>query len=128
MAEIDPEERRRLLDEVHYARNGYASAVSAAEGFVSGKRVYALKHEEKRLRDALWAARDLLADPDAVVATTREACSREVAHMARGYVAHLMQPLLDAAEELRKRVKTLDPMGPFSDRDNWFPRKRRIEE
>ncbi len=48
------------LDELARAFNGYASAVSAAEGFVSGKRIYGLRQAEKRLRNALWNNRDEL--------------------------------------------------------------------
>lgn len=46
--------------ELRYARNSYNSAVAAAAGFVSGRRVESLKMAEKRLRKLLWDNRDAL--------------------------------------------------------------------
>lgn len=50
------------LQAIRLARNGYNSAVAAASGYVSGKRIYNLRQEEKRLRNLLWQHRDAIAD------------------------------------------------------------------
>lgn len=48
------------LDEVLRASNSLRSSVKAAEGFVSGQRIRALRYDTIRLERALWAAKDQL--------------------------------------------------------------------
>jgi hypothetical protein len=50
------------LERFVLARNGHRSAVRAAEGFVSGQRVYALKAAQRRLTAAIWELADYLED------------------------------------------------------------------
>lgn len=50
------------LQNVIWARNSYNSSVVAANGFISGKRIYAVREDKKRLEAALWEARDEIAD------------------------------------------------------------------
>lgn len=48
--------------ELRNARNAYKSAVVAADGFVSGKRIVALKTAKEHLRYLLWTHRDYIVD------------------------------------------------------------------
>jgi hypothetical protein len=55
-------EQQETLNQIRRARNAYRSAIQAAEGFSSGKRVESLRSVERELKDLLWEHRDLIAD------------------------------------------------------------------
>lgn len=46
--------------ELRTARNRYNSSLIEAQGYSSGKRIYNLKHDERRLRNLLWEHREYI--------------------------------------------------------------------
>jgi hypothetical protein len=47
-----------ILEAYLLARNGHRSAKRAAEGFISGKRIYNLRAAQKREQEALYVLAD----------------------------------------------------------------------
>ncbi len=58
MIEMSPDAKKELRN----AYNAYRSAIVAADGFVSGKRIEALKEAEKRLQLLLWGHRSYIVE------------------------------------------------------------------